>query len=134
MQLSYSTFQAKIRNVRSQKRAFRPVYCCVVLSIHRFTCTSNWYVSLCMNVPSQREILLLQLKIPVILHLIEFEIFMWRPLKIAFPGFQFSTFSVGANCAKKPLEARAFGAPSISLLRNIRISTNKTPLKPQLRA
>ena len=47
----------------------------------------SWYVSLCMNVPSQTEILLLWLKIPVILDLIEFEIFMWRLLKIAFPGF-----------------------------------------------
>ena len=45
------------------------------------------YVSLCMNVPSQTEILLLRLKIPVILHLIEFEIFTRRLLKIAFPGF-----------------------------------------------
>ena len=45
------------------------------------------YVSLCMNVPSQMEILLLWLKIPVILDLIQFEIFTWRLLKIAFPGF-----------------------------------------------
>ena len=39
-----------------------------------------------MNVPSQTEILLL-LKIAVILDLIEFEIFTWRLMKIAFPGF-----------------------------------------------
>ena len=45
------------------------------------------YVSLCMNVLSQTEILLLYLKIPVILDLIEFEIFTWRILKIAFLGF-----------------------------------------------
>ena len=40
-----------------------------------------------MNVPSQTEILLLLLKIAVISVLIEFEIFTWRLLKIAFPGF-----------------------------------------------
>ena len=59
-----------------------------------------------MNVPSQTEILLLRLKIPVVLDLIEFEIFTWRLLKIAFPDFQISTFSGRANCPKKVLEVR----------------------------
>ena len=40
----------------------------------------SWYVSLCMNVPSQTEIL-------VILDFIKFEVFTWRLLKIAFPVF-----------------------------------------------
>ena len=44
-------------------------------------------------------------KKPVILDLIEFEIFNWRLLKIVFPGFYISTFSGGAICPKKPPEA-----------------------------
>ena len=55
--------------------------------VKRFVYALSRYVSLCMNVPSQTEILLLWLKIPVILDLIEFEIFTWRLLKIAFPVF-----------------------------------------------
>ena len=58
--------------------------------------------------------ILLCLKIPVILDLIEFKIFTRRLLKIAFPGFQSSTFYGGAICLKKPVEACTFGARSIS--------------------
>ena len=82
--------------------------------VKRFVYLAVMYHWLCTNGPSQTEILLLWPKIPVILDLIKFEIFKWRLVKIAFPGFQISTFSGGAICPKKPLEARPFGARSIS--------------------
>ena len=63
---------------------------------------------------SNGNIVVMTKKKPVILDLIEFEILTWRLLKIAFPGFSISTFSGGAISSKKPLEARALGANSIS--------------------
>ena len=55
--------------------------------VKRFVYLAGIYHWLCMNVPSQTEILLIWPKIPVILDLIEFEIFEWRLVKIALPGF-----------------------------------------------
>ena len=79
------------------------------------------------NVPSQTKILLLWLQIPVILDLIEFEIFTWRLLKlIAFPGFWISTFS-GRACnlpQETPRGSRLWRSQYFPLLRNNRISTN----------
>ena len=81
-----------------------------------------------MNVPSQTEILLLT-KIPVVLDLIEFEIFTGRlDLTSRFQNF------LGEQLPQEtPRGLRLWRSQYFPLLRNIHISTN-TLLKPKLRA
>ena len=83
------------------------------------------------QVNKTREILLLRLKKPVILHSIEFEILTYTMLKIAFPGLKLwggrggggtvlynaensisgpQALGGGAALQADPLEARTFGA------------------------
>ena len=86
-----------------------------------------------MNVPSQTEILLLRLKIPVVLDLIEFEIFTWRLLKIAFPVFLISSFLGEQLLQETPRGSRLWRSQYFPQLRNIRISTNTPSQTPATR-
>ena len=76
-------------------------------------CVLNRYVSLCMNVPSQTEILLLTKNTCCFRLDRVWNIHGETTEKSIFSILDFK-ISWGSNCPKKPLEACAFGARSIS--------------------
>ena len=92
-----------LRLLCSTRRAF----------VKRLVYLAGMYVRM-YRVNKTWEILLLRLKIPVILHSIEFKILTCTMLKIAFPASRFQNFLGGGHAPRPPLRL----APSALVFNN----------------